>query len=313
MSMDLKLSVLMSVYNESPVFLRKSWDSIKGQTYGNWELILVDDGSELAGTKQVLGEIGQAPRVKLVRTRQTGLTQALNIGLQHCSGDIIIRQDSDDWSAMNRLAAIAEVFATRGDVGLLGSSYYCVTARGKPLFAAIVPQTDFEIRRGMRSKNVFCHGAMAFRREIAQAIGGYRKEFECAQDYDFCLRALEKTTACQIGEPLYFLRKRETSISARRAHVQTECANWARAMAIVRQKGGPEEVEKLTAVIRSLPDNGENEASLDTALLAGSWNRALRLGAAKVMAGPKRGMALLKMFRAIAFILAPPLRQWLFR
>jgi hypothetical protein len=106
----------MPVYNGER-YLRLALDSVLGQTLGDFELIVVDDGSS-DSTPQLLASYRDA-RLQIVPTPHGGLIAALNAGLAHCTGTYIARMDADDVSYPDRLARQADFLDAHTDVDLV--------------------------------------------------------------------------------------------------------------------------------------------------------------------------------------------------
>src|SRR3990167_9337853 len=103
-----KISVVMPTYNRGHV-IQNAVRSIVDQTFKEWELIIVDDGSS-DSTKRVVESFAN-PRIKYFKLEHTGhITKIRNFGNQQASGDIIVVQDSDDQSLQDRLEEIMRAF-----------------------------------------------------------------------------------------------------------------------------------------------------------------------------------------------------------
>ncbi|WP_303195079.1 glycosyltransferase [Thomasclavelia spiroformis] len=116
---QLIISVLMTTYNPNFDYLKESLDSIYSQTYNNFEVILVDDGSEI-NVKQFLNE-NQYKNLHYIRlAKNQGITRALNIGLSYCRGKYIARMDDDDISLPNRFKLQVKYFENNPKTNILG-------------------------------------------------------------------------------------------------------------------------------------------------------------------------------------------------
>src|SRR2546425_11594525 len=97
-----RVTVLMSVCNAAP-FIAEATESILGQSFGDFELLVIDDGSTDGSADIVAGYAD--PRVRIIRNgRNVGLTRSLNHGLAAARGELIARQDADDVARRERLA-----------------------------------------------------------------------------------------------------------------------------------------------------------------------------------------------------------------
>ncbi len=184
-----RVSVLLCVRNGLP-FLPVAVESILRQTLTDFELVVIDDGS-IDGTPAWLDACALSDhRVRVFHQANTGLTRALNAGLQHCRGPYVARMDADDLAHPCRLALQATWLDQHLDHVLLGSAYHEIdehgTARGpsRVAFATL----DADIRRLLGRLNPFFHSAVMFRRESVLRLGGYDPTFRLAQDYDLWVR-----------------------------------------------------------------------------------------------------------------------------
>src|SRR5580700_11831785 len=102
----------MSVYDAPPSMLERSVRSILNQSFTDFEFLILDDGSSSAATQSYLSEAAaRDSRIRLVFEPHRGLTAALNRGLALARGELIARQDADDWSDLQRLERQAAYLA----------------------------------------------------------------------------------------------------------------------------------------------------------------------------------------------------------
>jgi glycosyltransferase involved in cell wall biosynthesis len=244
------VSVLMSVYNEAPDFFDKAMSSVLHQTFQDFEVIVIDDGSDSPGTIEAIGRWEKAdPRLRVIRQANHGLTKSLNLGITAARGQWIARHDSDDWSDPQRLEQQLALSTHDPEIGLIGSWFYIVDKDGRILNLHQMLSSDEQLRKSVAKKNPFCHGAMMFRRDHALEIGGYREFLHAAQDYDFFWRLID--LKCKFGaveEPLYYLRNNPNSISGTRAYLQKEAA-WILRRLAERRRNGLDEMSVLSETL----------------------------------------------------------------
>jgi len=213
-----EVSVVMSVYNGT-LYLREAVESILNQTFGDFEFIVVDDGST-DSTWDILNRYARCDeRILLFRNPENvGLTKSLNMGLRKARGRFIARQDGDDISFPERLASQMAYLQRHDDVGLLGTAYYKADSQGRRSARVYRhPQTDTEIRWKMLFHNAFCHTSVILRRELFVAGNDlYNEDLPYSQDYDLWVRVLRRTCAANLPKPLVAFRMHESSI--RHAH-----------------------------------------------------------------------------------------------
>lgn len=210
---DPAVSVLMPLRNEGK-FLKAAIASIRAQTFREWELVAVDDGST-DGTAAILAAASAADRrIKVLQNSGKGLVAALNHGLSECRAAFIARMDGDDISHPQRLARQLEVFALKPETGLVASSFSHFPRSG--LKIGMLAYEEWQnsltshdmIMSDIFVESPFVHPGVMFRKEIIDLLGGYR-DMGWAEDYDLWLRMagtgvrFEKTR-----EPLIFWRDR---------------------------------------------------------------------------------------------------------
>jgi glycosyltransferase involved in cell wall biosynthesis len=305
----------MSVLDASVGLLDCAVRSILNQTYRDFEFLILDDGSSSAETRAYLDHLRDArlpdSRVRLSHEPHRGLTATLNLGLSLARGELIARQDADDWSDPTRLEKQVAFFAGHPEHVLIGSAAWTHQQDGKPLWPAVMPQLHHEVAAALWRGNPFFHGAAMFRRDAAQAVGGYREQLPCAQDYDFFWRLSETGGVANLPEPLYHYRYRAGSVSAERAAEQARAQRAARKLAEQRRSGERENVAQ--ALLASSAD--ASAAALkqaDHLTLAGDYAGARRGYWEVLRSRPADPIAWGKLIRCGIFRTLPGLREWCF-
>ncbi|MEO7724393.1 MAG: glycosyltransferase family 2 protein [Chthoniobacterales bacterium] len=205
------LSVITPVFNTPAVWLAEAVESVTRQAYENWELILVDDGSTLAETVELLATIEERdPRIVVVRRESTGgISEASNAGLARARGEWIGLLDHDDVLEPDALFEVVNYLQSHPETDLVFSDEDKITEDG---LAAPQFKPDWS-PDFLLSYNYLCHFTTV-RREIVEKAGRFRPEFDGAQDYDLFLRVSELTTRIHhLPRILYHWRRSETSTS----------------------------------------------------------------------------------------------------
>ncbi len=226
-----KVSVLMAVRNGER-FVREAIASLYGQTYQDFELIVVDDGST-DGTPEILQQVKDSRTFIYRNAENLGLTKSLNKGLSLCRGDYVARMDADDVSAPERLAKQVAFLEGHPDIALVGTPYYHIDAQGMVAAQIDVPTGDDQIREALKEKNCFGHGTIMARRSALVACGGYDERFVWAQDYDLWLRMAEQHRLANLDEPLYYWRSTEACVS----HAKRQQQQYYKDLAIREARG----------------------------------------------------------------------------
>lgn len=124
----LKISVVLPVYN-CDKYLARSIESVRKQTYDNWELIIVNDGSRDASERKAREFVKKDKRIKLINQENKGVSVARNLGIEEAAGDILMFLDADDWFEEN---AFEEVVTNwDNSMQMLLFDYYDVAGNGK--------------------------------------------------------------------------------------------------------------------------------------------------------------------------------------
>jgi len=203
------VSVIMSTFN-SAATVGQAVASILGQSFDNFEFLVVNDGST-DKTDGILAGFSD-PRLRILHNADNiGLTRSLNKAISASCGRYIARQDADDVSMPERLRKQTEFLDEHRDVALLGTSRATLNDAGKILSTTILPaEPDF--RRLLKS-NCLVHGSIMVRREVMVELGGYNEDFRQSQDYELWLRIAKNHRIMNLQEPLYGVRRHSERVT----------------------------------------------------------------------------------------------------
>jgi glycosyltransferase involved in cell wall biosynthesis len=211
----MKLSVVMAVFNGASA-LGDTLDSILGQTERDFELIVIDDGSNDATPSILAGYAARDARIRLLPQPNAGLTRALIRGCSEARADVIARHDCGDRSHPERFARQLELIAKGAAVVSCATRF--VDPDGDLLYVARADGE--EVRRSLLSDGASRihalphHGSAMFRRDAYARAGGYRAEFRVAQDLDLWIRiAGDGGTFAMVDDVLYDATVAPRSIS----------------------------------------------------------------------------------------------------
>lgn len=214
------VSVLVPVHNGEK-YCGEALNSVLAQTCGDFELVVVDDGSTDATPAIVAALAQRDSRVRYIRKAKSGLSDTLNYGLKAARGAWIARLDADDLMAPNRLERQLDFLRREPGLVAAGSNYRLIDADGQghatrhPL-----PRSRNELALYLARREVltFTHPTMIYRRDLARALGGYRAEMEPCEDADLFARMIASGGTILIQpEVLTYYRVHAGSISSRRA------------------------------------------------------------------------------------------------
>ena len=212
---SLCVSVVMPVYNGEK-YLREAVESILAQTFRNFELIAVDDGSTDGSASILAGYRQQDERIViLTHSKNQGIVSALNRGLEIAQGKYIARMDADDVSLPERFERQVEFLETHPQVGVLGSEAIFMDSQGQDIARMAQTHDDLSIRWTSLLANVFFHPTVMFRRAVLTEFNlGYQPGLQSGQDYDLWVHMLEHTQGANLDQPLVRYRVTAESISS---------------------------------------------------------------------------------------------------
>lgn len=186
-------SVLMSVYyKEKPEIFKAALESVFYQTLPPTEVVLVEDGvlnDRLYGVIHEMEEMH--PELKVVKIlKNSGLGSALNIGLEHCNYDLVVRADSDDICKMNRMQRQVEFMYGNPQIDCCSSWIEeFIDSTNNVITIKTLPETSEEIFEYGKSRCPINHPAAIFRKQSVLNAGGYR-HFPLLEDYYLWVRML---------------------------------------------------------------------------------------------------------------------------
>jgi GT2 family glycosyltransferase len=203
-SADPLISVLTPVHNPPVHMLEEAIASVRSQTFANWELCLVDDGSTDPQIVRTLERhAAQDARIHVVRREDAGgISVATNAALNLATGEYIALLDHDDTLAPEALQRVAEQIAADPELDMIYSDEDIVMD-GRRIWLHLKPDWSPDTER---TNGYTCHLGV-YRRALVAEIGGFRSEYDGSQDVDMILRLVERTDrVAHIPQVLYHWR-----------------------------------------------------------------------------------------------------------
>lgn len=199
------ISVITPVYNTDPCWLRACIESVRRQVYPHWELCLCDDASTGAGPETVFREYAADPRIRVVRlSTNAGISAASNAALAMARGSYAALLDHDDELAPDALAEMVRAINAHPDAAVLYSDEDKLDLDGRRCDPAFKPDWSPE---HFLHRMYTCHLTVV-RKDVLDAVEGFRRGYEGAQDYDLLLRIMERTEQIvHVPRVLYHWRK----------------------------------------------------------------------------------------------------------
>ena len=206
-----KISIVVPLYKTPENYLAEFIESVRNQTYANWELCLSDGSGENSPlTKFLQNYVRKDERIKVAYTgKQMQISENTNVALELATGDYIAFADHDDLLEPSALYECVQLLNTESDIDAIYTDEDKVDMNGKEHYQPHF-KPDFNIDM-LRSMNYICH-LFVVKREIYEKVGKLNLEFDGAQDYDFVLRCVENSNKIKhIAKVLYHWRAHKDS------------------------------------------------------------------------------------------------------
>ena len=235
----MQLSVILPAYNVED-YIAEAMDSILTQTYTDYELIIVDDGST-DRTPEIVRDNATDKKVKVItNATNQGLTKSLNIGIAEAKGKYIARQDGDDISLPTRLAEQVAFMEANPKIALLGTDMQVLNEDKLHVKKPKNPNPTFE---DLLAHNSVVGASVMIRKSALDEVGVFDERFHRTEDYEMSLRMAKHFKVATLPKPLYVQRIHATSMMET---VADEVMLWA--MLAKRFHGGQVDCETLEAV-----------------------------------------------------------------
>ncbi len=222
-----RVSILLP-FRQAAGTLNEAVDSIAGQTYTDWELLLIDNGGDDDGASIARAWAGRDRRIRVIAEPTAGIAHALNTGLRHASGPLVARMDADDTSHTERLARQVACMDANPDIGVLGTATHFTSTvpehRGMAAFVAwqnaLVTPEDHAVKRFVDAP--LAHPTVLFRHELVDRHGSYDTG-PVPEDHELWLRWMDNGVRfAKLPEPLLTWNDHAGRLSRTHPHYSTE-------------------------------------------------------------------------------------------
>ncbi len=233
-----EISILMPCYNAAET-LPETLASITAQTYGDYELLAMDDGSTDATAEVLMAAARRDERIRYERLPRGGIIPALNAGLALARGEFVARMDADDVMHPDRLAVQRVWFEQHPETDILSSRIEALggVREGFAIYLSWLNglQDEGELLRERFVESPLAHPSVMLRRAAYERLGGYA-DYGWPEDYDLWLRAAE--TGLRFGKtPETLLAWRDHPARATRTDSRYSVENFLRAKAHYLRRG----------------------------------------------------------------------------
>jgi glycosyltransferase involved in cell wall biosynthesis len=277
MSSSPAVSVIMPCYNAER-FISESIESILQQSFTDFELILINDGST-DGTLNIIKHYEFSDdRIVVIDKKNSGQTESMNVGIFKSRGQLIARLDNDDIAMPERLNEQVAYMRKSTEVVLLGTCAYGIDEYGATVKAEDYPTGRELYKNLIKMKRFFAHSSAMYRSNDVKQTHGYNPRIKVAQDYDLWLRLSERGKIDCLKKRLVKIRNHSANFSKVGKGVRRVFSSEAMAANVchlLRAKGAidpsaSEKIDDWNIFLEWIGQQIEREGFLERAQ---SWNQ----------------------------------------
>ena len=202
----MRFSVIIPVYNKGP-YIKKALESVMGQSFRDFELVVVDDGSaddSYDVAKSVLDD--SKVKYQLLQQKNAGVSTARNNGVAASCGDYLCFLDADDWWESSFLEKMDQFIRDYPEAGIYGTNYYYVKNGRSRVFVSGVETGYINYCQSYAQtlRMPFCVGAVCVSRQVFDGMGGFRPHLKLGEDFDLWIKIVLKYKVAYLNEPLLY-------------------------------------------------------------------------------------------------------------
>ena len=249
--MEKMVSIIITTYNREK-YIGRAVQSVLRQTYGKYELIIVDDGST-DNTQEIIQKlIEKDNRVRYIKLEQNqGVSHARNVGMQEAKFDFIAFLDSDDEWYPNKLELqMRKMLESSEETGLVFCRMSGIGRDGKERFVCPAQSIEKEMLEGeiflrLLRANVIGTPSVLIRRKCMEQVGGFKESLTCLEDWEWILRIAKNWRIGFVDEILVEVHKLDGSVSMNIAgYLITRCYIVSLYREVMRKAGSLEPVSR---------------------------------------------------------------------
>lgn len=215
-----QVTVLMPVHGLAP-YLDQAIESVLMQTINELELLIVFDRPHMNTVNVVDKYQTRDNRIRTAVSTKPGISEALNLGLSLTSNELVARLDCDDVMDESRLEK--QLLIMRDErIVCVGSQLRIIDQQNREIRFTHYPVTASSIKFSLRIRNVVAHPSVMYKKRAVDLVGGYRSEFNGAEDYDLWLRLSKIGQIVNMAEPLTNYRIHENQYSSKNSNFQMQ-------------------------------------------------------------------------------------------
>lgn len=196
-------------------FIEQAIESVYQQSFDDWELIIIDDGST-DNSREIIQRYQNRSKTYIAFQHNRGLNKTGNVAAKLARGKYIVRLDADDYMSSHALKIMVHEMEANQQLAMVFSDYYLIDESDNVI--GQMRRHDFE--KGVSLYDQPAHGACTlFRKSILQEIGGYDENFRCQDGYDVWLRMIHNYSIKNVDLPLFYYRQHGSSLSKNEEHI----------------------------------------------------------------------------------------------
>ena len=250
------ISVVMPAFNSSN-FIAKAIESILSQTFQDFELILVDDGST-DNTLEIMTHYRQQDnRIQIIQSKHVGCSRARNLGINQAKFPWIAVMDADDIALPKRFAKQIEAANANPEVVAWGTYVHHVNLKDEVLSLqkhGVLTEEEFYDHKKRGDVPFVMHPTSLIKKEILLRVGGYDPKFSYAEDLELFDRLSDHGFILVIPQPLLLYRLHSQSVSINKYFIQDLEARYVYARRAAQIKGEKEvDLDQFTANYKRQP------------------------------------------------------------
>lgn len=252
------LSIAMPIFNAER-YLVRAVSSIIEQTFADWELVAVNDGST-DQTPEILNWFAQHDeRIRVIHQENRGLVGALQRTVDEARAPLIARMDADDIAMPDRLDKQLAFLRSHPSHVAVGGAILQMDADSDPLGIERLPADHEQIEANLLTRRTgMFHPTVMMRTSVMRACGGYRMEYEFIEDHDLWLRLAHRGKLANLADVVLCYRQHSTSVCWSKSNIQRERMNHLlREAYSVRNRHMPEGLVMESSVRRSRAGHGK--------------------------------------------------------
>ena len=309
-----RLSVTMAVH-DAESYLAAALESIQRQTFTDFELIAVDDGSR-DGSRAILERHAASdPRLRVIARPHEGIVATRNVALAAAQCELVAVMDADDVAHPERFARQVAYLRSHPEILALGTGVEIIDPEGCPIRRLQVPldhaAIDAALMRGRGEALV--HPSVMFRREAMLAASGYREGCDSVEDLELCLRLAERGRLANLPETLlqyrHHLRKSTYALGSEHRRLANRVLRDAR----LRRGLDVSSDFEMPALASETPAVDYRCEWVRQAVIGGNLATARKHALAVLRAQPRRARSWQLLARALFGLRVEPLKRWLGR